>query len=58
MKISHKLCVRMDGTQFLSLWWFTAKNEGGNHKRAWVYIESQYLLFLNYPVAGSKMEVF
>ena len=21
MKISHKLCVRMDGTQFLILWW-------------------------------------
>ena len=27
MKISHKLCVRMDGTQFLLLWWLTAKNE-------------------------------
>ena len=38
MKISHKLCVRMDGTQFLLLWWFTAKNECGNHKRAWVYL--------------------
>ena len=37
MKISHKLCVRMDGTQFLLLWWFTAKNEGGNHIIAWVY---------------------
>ena len=37
MKISHKLCVRMDGTQFLLLWWFTAKNERGNDKRAWVY---------------------
>ena len=36
MKISHKLCVRMDGTQFLILWWFTAKNEGGNDKIAWV----------------------
>ena len=24
MKISHKLCTRMDGTQFLWLWWFTA----------------------------------
>ena len=38
MKISHKLCVRMDETQFLLLWWFTAKNERGNHKWAWVYI--------------------
>ena len=40
MKISHKLCVRMDaleGTQFSLLWWFTAKNKGGNHKWAWVY---------------------
>ena len=26
MKISHKLFVRMDGTPFLWLWWFTAKN--------------------------------
>ena len=38
MKISHKLCVRMDGTQFLILWWFTAKNERGNDKIAWVYV--------------------
>ena len=38
MKISHKLCVRMDGTQFLLLWWFTARNESGNHKWAWVYV--------------------
>ena len=37
MKISHKLCVRMDGTQFLKLWWFTAENEGRNDKIAWVY---------------------
>ena len=26
MKISHKLYIRMDGTQILWLWWFTAKN--------------------------------
>ena len=38
MKISHKLHVRVDGTQFLLLWWFTAKNKGGNHKWAWVYM--------------------
>ena len=37
MKISHKLCVRMDGTQFLIFWWFTAKNEHGNDIIAWVY---------------------
>ena len=36
MKISHKLCVRMDGTQFLSLWWCIAKNVRGNRKWAWV----------------------
>ena len=34
----HKLFVRMDGTQFSLLWWFTAKNERGNDKRAWVYL--------------------
>ena len=38
MKISHKLCVRIDGTQFSILWWFTAKNKGGNHEWAWVYL--------------------
>ena len=26
MKRSHKLWVRMDGTQFLQLYWFPAKN--------------------------------
>ena len=45
MKISHKLHVRVDGTQFLLLWWFTAKNEGGNHKWAWVYYIQSFLLF-------------
>ena len=38
MKICHKLCVRMDGTQFLLSWWFTAKNEVENDTIAWVYI--------------------
>ena len=38
MKISHKLCVRINGAQFL--WWFTARNESGNHKWAWVYLVS------------------
>ena len=27
MKISHKLCVRIDGSQLLWLWWFTTKND-------------------------------
>ena len=26
MKITHKLCTRIDGPQFLRLSWFTAKN--------------------------------
>jgi hypothetical protein len=38
MKISHKLCVRMDGSQFSLSWGFTVKIEHGNHKWAWVYI--------------------
>ena len=41
----------MDGT-FL-LWWFTAKNERGNDKRAWVcqFVESVYQIKYkdNYP---------
>jgi hypothetical protein len=45
MKISHKLCVRMNGTQFLLLWWFTARNKGGNHKWAWVYCTSYIVGF-------------
>ena len=32
VKISHKLCVRIDGTQLLLLLWFTAENERGSHK--------------------------
>ena len=27
MKISHKLCIRMDEAQFLRLWWYTAKTQ-------------------------------
>ena len=38
MKINQKLYARMDGTQFLLLRWFTAKNERGNDKIAWVYV--------------------
>ena len=38
MKISQKLCARMDGTQLLLSWGFTVKIEQGNHKWAWVYI--------------------
>ena len=39
MKISHKLCVSMDGTQLLISWWFTAKNEGENDIFAQVYVK-------------------
>ena len=38
MKKSQSLLVSKDGSKFWSLWWFTAKNEGGNHKWAWVYM--------------------
>ena len=55
MKISHKLCVRMDGTQFLLLWWLTAKNEGGNHIIAWVYQPtSQWCIWLNMRIGMHK----
>ena len=42
MKISHKVFVRMDGTQFSLLWCFTAKNERGNDKIAWMYSQKQF----------------
>ena len=38
MKISHNLCVRMDGTQFLWLWWFTAKNHSPKTFQPAVYL--------------------
>ena len=50
MKIGHKLCVRMDGTQFLILWWFTAKNEGGNHKISWVYRGSPHFVISQFVI--------
>ena len=37
-----RLFVRIDGTQFLFLWWFIARNECGNHK--WVYVLKVYSL--------------
>ena len=37
MKISHKLCVRIDGTQFLRLWWFMAKNQSPQTYQPAVY---------------------
>ena len=40
IKISHKLCIRMDGTQFLWLWWFTAKNHSPQTYQPAVYILS------------------
>ena len=39
MKISHKLCIRMDGTQFLWLWWFTAKNHSPQTYQPAVYTD-------------------
>ena len=38
VKISHKLCVRMDGTQILWLWWFTAKNQSPQTFQPAVYM--------------------
>ena len=37
MKISYKLCVRMDGAQFFWLWWFTAKNHSPQKFQPAVY---------------------
>ena len=42
MKISHKLCVRMDGTQFLWLWWLIAKNGPHQALILAVYIHNIY----------------
>ena len=41
MKICHKLCVRMDGTQILWLWWFTAKNQSPQRFQPAVYKASK-----------------
>ena len=38
MKISDKLYIRIDGTQFLWLWWFTAKNHSPQTFQPGVYI--------------------
>ena len=60
MKISHKLCVRMDGTQFLWLWWFTTKNHSPQTFQPAVYV----LLLSLVPVIilsfyfGSKKQIF
>ena len=37
MKISPKLCIRIDGTQFLWLWWFTAKKHSPQTYQPAVY---------------------
>ena len=55
MKISHKLCVRMDGTQFLIFWWFTAKNERGNDIIAWVYVVSNLFALTTHKKRKSKI---
>ena len=38
VKICHKLCVRMDGTQILWLWWFTAKTQSPQTFQPAVYV--------------------
>ena len=45
MKTSHKLCVRMDGTQFLWLWWYTAKTQSPQTFQPAVYIGTVFLPF-------------
>ena len=47
MKISHKLCVRMDGTQFLWLWWYTAKIQSPQTFQPAVYNKLPELLLTN-----------
>ena len=49
MKISHKLCIRMDGTQFLWLWWFTAKNHSPQR-----YQPAVYTLYCIIILAGKR----
>ena len=39
MKNGHKVCVRMNGTQFLWLWWFTAKNHSTQAFQPAVYVQ-------------------
>ena len=50
MKISHKLCVRIDGTQFLLLWWFTARNE---HECIWNKLGAFFVLLCSEEVLVS-----
>ena len=51
MKISHKLCVRMDGTQFLWLWWYTAKTQSPQTFQPAVYILPKVICkFLVVPI--------
>ena len=47
MKISHKWCVRMDGTQFFYYDGLPAKNEDGNDKWSWVYHQQQRVVYQN-----------
>ena len=46
MKISHKLCIRIDGTQFLWLSWFTAKNPSHQTYQPAVYTVIPYNYYL------------
>ena len=52
MKISHKLCVRIDGTQFLRLWWFTAKNHSPQTYQPAVYSYTKYFIIELYSKGG------
>ena len=45
MKLSHNLCARMDGTHFLWLWWFTAKNHSPQTFQPAVYLSIRCLTY-------------
>ena len=46
MKISHKLCTRIDGIQYSWLWWFTAKNHSPQTYQPAVYSRYKIVQFI------------
>ena len=56
MKISHKLCIRIDGPQFLWLSWFTAKNHSPQTYQLAVYSSDfGYPLYPSLKILQSKI---
>ena len=63
MKISQKLCIRMDGTQCLWLWWFTAKNHSPQTYQPAVYvltfiIENKVINVSNFTIKSVSLTAF